>query len=64
MYLIRFFNFGAVLCASGFKVWKCTNMTFIKNVLEKINKGIKKTQNFMLISYPLKKFLKSTKKKL
>jgi hypothetical protein len=51
------FLFGVVFCAFGFKVWKSTNMTS-KKTFWKNQKRYQKTQNFMLISNPLKKILK------
>ncbi len=66
IYLIKLLIFGAVFCAFGFKVWKkyYCNMTY-KNFIFKNQKRYQKTQNFMLISNSLKKFLKKgTEKKV
>jgi hypothetical protein len=49
------FDFCAVSCEFGLKVYKSANMTqkiFFPNIF---NMDIKKTQNLMLISNPLKK---------
>jgi len=55
--LNRFFYFGAVFCAFGFKVLE---MTYNKKFIQK---RYQKTQNFMLISNPLEKILKNSPNK-
>ncbi len=60
---IRFSFFWAVSCACVIKVYKSGNKS-IKKFYYKIQYGYQKTQNFTLISNPLKKFWKNVQTKV
>jgi hypothetical protein len=59
-YLIRFLIFLPVFCAVGFKALESNNMSFKKSFV--LSKKVQKTQNFILVLSPLKKFIKMHKK--
>jgi hypothetical protein len=56
-----FFDFLKGFLRVGFKVFRSANMTPKKFFFYKNEKKISKTQNFTLISNPLKKLLKTKK---